>query len=456
MAKYKICIIDDEVKQAEQLTSYLEDCGYDSKSFNNGPDCLNYLETHYTDLIITDMKMPEMTGLELLEKVKEINPDISLIIITAFGTVEDAVKAMRTGASDFLSKPVDLDELEFRLEKIFERRLLEQENKVLKEQLEKQDDFNDIIYKSSRMDDVLNLVSRVSDSEASVLIEGESGTGKEMIAQAIHSASGRKDKPLIIVNCAAIPEALFESEFFGHEKGAFTGAHERKAGRIELASGGTLFLDEVADIPLNFQVKLLRVLQNGDYQRLGSSQTQIADIRIISASNKNITDMIQNESFRADLYYRLNVVSITLPSLKERKEDIPVLSEHFVKKHAARNRRDVTGIHPEALNALMKYSFPGNVRELENMVERAVILTRHENLQVKDFLLQESLANSSEVFSLSEGSLAEHVEFLERKLIGEALELSSGIQTKAAEMLGITERNLRYKLQKYELTKKRP
>ncbi|MCK5519694.1 MAG: sigma-54-dependent Fis family transcriptional regulator, partial [Candidatus Marinimicrobia bacterium] len=217
--------------------------------------------------------------------------------------------------------------------------------------------------------------------------------------------------------------------------------------------GGTLFLDEVADIPLNFQVKLLRVLQNGDYQRLGSSQTQIADIRIISASNKNITDMIQNESFRADLYYRLNVVSITLPSLKERKEDIPVLSEHFVKKHAARNRRDVTGIHPEALNALMKYSFPGNVRELENMVERAVILTRHENLQVKDFLLQESLANSSEVFSLSEGSLAEHVEFLERKLIGEALELSSGIQTKAAEMLGITERNLRYKLQKYELTK---
>lgn len=452
MNNYRICIIDDELNQAKQLADYLKDSGYDTHAYSSAGEFLAYLEKNYTDLIISDLKMPEMSGLNLLNKVKAINPDISMIIVTAYGTVEDAVKAMREGASDFLTKPVDLDELDFRLQKIFQHRLLKQENQVLKEALHRRSDFDDIIYRSTQMDEVLNLVSRVSDSEASVLIRGESGTGKEMIAQAIHSASPRRDKAMVTVNCAAIPDALFESEFFGHEKGAFTGAHERKAGRLDLAKGGTLFLDEVADIPLNFQVKLLRVLQNGDYQRLGSSQTSFADIRVVSATNRDMEIMIQNGSFRADLYYRLNVISIDLPTLRSRKEDIPVLVDFFIRKHAARNRRKVKGIQTQALDLLMKYSFPGNIRELENMVERAVILARAEQLLPADFLIPRSEEEDYPARPVG-STLTEKVKDLEKKLITEALKNHAFVQTKAAESLGLTERGIRYKMQKYGIAK---
>jgi len=450
MSRYRICVIDDEASQAEELSAYLNESGYHARSFSSASACIKHLEKDYADCVITDLKMPEMSGLELLQRTKSLNPDISVILITAFGTVEDAVQAMREGASDFLSKPVDLDELQLRLEKLFEHRLLQSENRILKEQLRDRNASASIIYDAPAMDEVLNLVSRVSDSMASVLIRGESGTGKEMIALAIHQASSRAAKPFTAVNCAAIPEALFESEFFGHEKGAFTGAHERKHGRLESAAGGTLFLDEVADIPLNFQVKLLRVLQNGDYQRLGSSQTLQADVRILSATNKNMDELISEGSFRADLFYRLNVVPLTIPPLRERKADIPLLCRHFIQKHAERNRRAVRDISPEALNKLMHYGFPGNVRELENIIERAVILTRSEVLQPRDIPDLQSTAAGSEHTG---GTLSDQVEALELRLIRNALQLHEGTQTRAAESLGLTERNLRYKMQKYGLEK---
>ncbi len=453
MANYRICVIDDESGQARQLSAYLNDAGFETVTFNSGPACLRHLQKHYADLIISDLKMPEMSGLELLKEVKALNPDIAVILVTAFGSVEDAVRAMRDGAEDFLTKPIDLDELDLRLEKIFEHRLLLAENRLLKEQLQSRTDNSRIIYKSTEMEEVLNLVARVSESQASILIQGESGTGKEMIAQAIHQASDRSRGNFVAVNCAAIPETLFESEFFGHEKGAFTGANERKTGRIELASGGTLFLDEVADIPPTFQVKLLRVLQNGDYQRLGSAQTLQANVRVISATNKDVAAQIRDGLFRADLYYRLNVVSIDLPALRNRRDDIPILAGYFVGKHAERNRRPVRGLSPEATAALMTYDFPGNVRELENMVERAVILTRNEYLLPGDFLLQ-PIAAEPAADAPGTGSLPEQIEALEQRLIVRALNDCAGIQTRAADQLGITERNLRYKMQKYHIDRR--
>ncbi len=359
--------------------------------------------------------------------------------------MENAVEAMKLGAADYITKPIDLDEIEMKIKKLKEHRQLTQENFALKEQLKQQKDFSEIIYTSQAMDEVLNLVARVSDSETAVFIHGESGTGKEMIAEAIHKASGRKDHPFIAVNCAAIPDTLFESELFGHEKGAFTGAGERKKGRFEIASDGTLFLDEVADIPMNFQVKLLRVLQNGEFQRLGSAQNLKTNVRIISATSKNLKEMAARGEFRSDLYYRLNVIPITIPPLRKRKEDVALLARHFIKKHVTKNKRKKKEISPPALDLLTRYEFPGNVRELENIIERAVILSRDRVLLPGDFPLEDLKTQS---ISLSK-PLTEQVEELETKLIETALLQTDHVQTKAAELLGLTERGLRYKMQKY-------
>jgi len=441
----KIFVIDDDKNQRENLGGYLQDIGHKVKICESGDYCLDFIQKEYVDLIITDFRMPGLSGLDILKKAKEINPDISVILVTAFGTVEDAVEAMKLGASDYITKPVDLDEIEIKINKLTEHRQLVRENVALKEQLKQNKDFSKIIYKSQAMEEVLNLVARVSNSATSVFIHGESGTGKEMIAQAIHNASERAKHPFIAVNCAAIPETLFESELFGHEKGAFTGANERKKGRFEIASDGTLFLDEVADIPMNFQVKLLRVLQSGEFQRLGSSQNLKTNVRIISATNKNLKEMASKEEFRSDLYYRLNVVPITIPPLRDRKEDISLLAEFLVKKHSFKNKVPRKSISKEAMDALVRYEFPGNVRELENIIERAVILSRKEILQVKDFPMEEISTASLDK------TLTQQVEELEVRLIKTALVQSSNVQTKAAELLGLTERGLRYKLQKYRI-----
>ncbi len=441
----KIFVIDDDKSQRENLSGHLEDIGHEIKNCSSGNECLEYIKKEFVDLIITDFRMPGLSGLEVLKEVKKINPDISVILVTAFGTVQNAVEAMKLGAVDYITKPIDLDEIELKINKLNEHRQLVQENYILKEQLQKNVNFSKIIYKSDEMDEVLNMVSRVSDSDTSVFIHGESGTGKEMIAQAIHNASPRKKHPFIAVNCAAIPDTLFESELFGHEKGAFTGANERKKGRFEIASEGTLFLDEIADIPMNFQVKLLRVLQSGEFQRLGSSQNLKTNVRIISATNKNLKKLAEKEEFRSDLYYRLNVIPISIPPLRDRKNDISLLAKHFVEKHASRNKRKKKEISTEALDLLTRYKFPGNVRELENIIERAVILSRSDIISAKDFPINQDELSEN----IYKGTLPEQLNQFENNIIQKALRETNNVQTAAAKKLGISEATLRYKINKY-------
>lgn len=447
MFNLSVAVIDDEATQRELLGGFFRKLGCTVYACASGEHCLSVIEKQYLDVVLTDFRMPGMSGLEILNRVKAINPEIQVIIMTAFGTIEDAVTAMHQGAWDYLTKPVDLDELEIKLRKIADHNALVRENHLLKSRIAETELKTEIIFKSPSMAEMLNIVARVSDSQAAVLIRGESGTGKELIARAIHQASARRNKPFVAINCAAIPETLFESEIFGHEKGAFTGAAERSRGRLETAEGGTLFLDEVADIPLNFQVKLLRVLQDKEYQRLGSSQTLRADVRVVSATNKNIQLMTEEGKFRADLFFRLNVIPLQIPPLRERREDIVPLVQHFITKHTRLNNRPIEGVSAEGMNLLMRYDYPGNVRELENIIERAVILARETTLTTTDLPLQ---ANSQTAVSLSR-SLNDQVEELERELIRKALQQTGNVQTRAAELLGLSERVLRYKIDKYKI-----
>lgn len=447
MFNLNIAIIDDDKSQRELLSGFFKKLGCTVFVCDSGENCLSVIEKQYLDVVLTDFRMPGMNGLEILRRVKALNPEIQVIIMTAFGSIEDAVTAMHQGAWDYLAKPIDLDELEIKLQKIVEHNALLRENELLKTRIAATELKTEIIYKSSAMAEVLNLVARISDSQAAVLIQGESGTGKELIARAIHQASPRHAKPFVAINCAAIPETLFESELFGHEKGAYTGATERTRGRLEVAEGGTLFLDEVADIPLSFQVKLLRVLQEKEYQRLGAAQTLRTDVRIVSATNKNIQQLVDETKFRSDLFFRLNVIPIQIPPLRERREDIISLVEHFIAKHARLNNRPIAGVSAEGMNLLMRYDYPGNVRELENIIERAVILARQTTLTMADLPLQPA---PPATVSLSH-SLNDQIENLERELLKKALIQTGNVQTRAAELLGISERVLRYKIEKYKI-----
>ena len=357
----KILIADDEKSILLSLKSYLKKKGYEVFTAEDGDAALEFIKSNRIDFLLTDFRMPGKNGFELLADVKKFNPNIDVVVITAFGTIEDAVKFMKEGAYDYLTKPIDLDELDLLLARMAERKLLLDENRELKKKLETHARFDGIIASGAKMDEVLNTASRVADSRATILIRGESGTGKEMVAKTIHLA-GDPGKPFVTVNAAALPDNLLESELFGFEKGAFTGAVERRKGRFEEASGGTLFIDEVGDIPMNVQVKLLRAVQFGEIQRLGSNETITVDVRFIAATHRNLEEMIKSGEFREDLYYRLNVVPIFLPPLRERKEDIPALTEHFIKKHAERNGKLVSGVDSRALDKLSRYNFPGNVR----------------------------------------------------------------------------------------------
>lgn len=447
MPSLSILLIDDDDSQREVLSGFMKKNDYKVSSYASGEKGLEAVKKNYVDLVITDFKMPGIDGLEVLEKVKKINPEIAVMIITAFGTIEDSVHAMKKGAWDYLSKPIDLDELKFKLKKLNQYKNLLQENENLRSRLSDESIESDIVYKSSEMEEVINMIARVSQSNASVLIMGESGTGKEMVARAIHESSSRSENPFVPVNCAAIPETLFESEFFGHEKGAFTGSHKKHKGHFEISDGGTLFLDEVADIPLNFQVKLLRALQEKEFQRLGSSQIIKTDIRIISATNQNIKQKVKNGEFRSDLFFRLNVIPITIPPLRERKDDIPLLVEHFIDKYARQNGIDVDKITQEAMDSLMRYSFPGNVRELENIIERALILSRDSNITCEDIALK----NTQELCEDIDTGLEEQVASLEKSMIKKALQESNNVKTEAARKLKISERVIRYKIKKYDI-----
>ena len=452
MKNYNILIIDDEKSQRDILQGYLAKKGYKVFTAESGSQGIKIINENLVDIVLSDYKMPEMTGLEILAKVSQINPEISFVIITAYGTVENAVNAMHLGAYDYLSKPVNLDELDLLIARIIEHKNLKSENELLKKQLYERYKLSSFISHSSKMEEVISVSVRVAESKATILITGENGTGKEVLAKSIHFISPRKDGPFVAVNIPALSETLLESELFGHEKGAFTGADKMRKGRFELADKGTIFLDEIGDIPLSIQVKLLRVLQEHQFERVGGTESINIDVRIIAATNHNLANKIKDGSFREDLFYRLNIVSIHIPPLRERKEDILPLIDFFLHKYSQENGKSDIEISKEAIDVLMKYNYPGNVRELENIIERAVVLARTKILATSDLpLTVKGVKFEDQIPELGKGTLTEQVEALEKRLIYDALKESSGNQTKAGKLLGITERNLRYKLQKYEI-----
>ncbi len=442
----RILVIDDEDSQRRLLTGYLKKQGHDVKDASSGPTALKMLVDRGVEVAITDMRMPEMDGLTLLREIMKIHPDTQVIVITAFATVENAVEAMKAGATDYLIKPVNLEQLALILKKIEKSQLLIAENRYLKRKLEEIEDFPELIGESSAFKKVLADITVIAKSDSTVLIRGESGTGKELAARAIHHSSPQKNGPFLAVNCAALPETLLESELFGYEKGAFTGAVKRRLGRFELANKGTLFLDEIGDLPLPVQVKLLRALETKSFERLGGVEVVNVDIRLITATNRNLESKVKDGSFREDLYYRLNVIPLDMPPLRERKDDIMPLVDFFIKKFAARTGKSIKGITPQAKDIIMSHSWPGNVRELENAIERAVVLSRLELIDTDSLLAFEPIDPDQKMIT-DNLNLAE----LEKQAIAEALRRTQGNQIEAAALLGIHRNTIRNKMKQYGL-----
>ena len=444
---FSILVVDDEPPQLELIGGFLKKQGFEVALAESGERALQRFRQESFDLVLTDQRMPNLSGLDLVKAVRAVNPETAVIIMTAYGSIETAVDAIKAGATDYLTKPLNLDELLHRIEKVREHQRLLSENRDLREELRERHRIEGIIGESGRMLEVFSLVRRVASSEATVLIRGESGTGKELIAKAIHYASPRASGPLVKVNCAALPETLLESELFGHVKGAFTGALANRKGRFEVASGGTIFLDEIGDLPAHLQAKLLRVLQEREFERVGSSQPIPVDVRILAATHRDLEGLLKSGQFRDDFYYRLNVVTIVLPPLRERRQDLPLLMDHMLRVFAEKNGKKIRGFTPEAREALLRYDYPGNIRELENIIERASVITRNDVIGRADLPI--SIQEPEAEDNSNNTDLSVVVERLERRLIKEALARSGGVQTRAAEHLGITERNLRYKLKKY-------
>jgi two-component system NtrC family response regulator len=450
MAKHTILIVDDEPAQRQSLAGFLSKKGYTVMQAASGAEALEIVQRHPVDIALSDLRMPEMDGRQLLQAIKTVNPEVSVVLMTAFGNLDQAVAAMKEGAIDFLTKPIDLEQVEMIVAKSLENKTLHSEIARLREMVQEHNHFRGIITSSPAMQECLSIAGRAAASKATVLVLGESGTGKELIARAIHLASPRANKPFIAVNMAALPEQLLESELFGHEKGAFTGADKFRKGRFELADSGTLFIDEVGDIPLGLQVKLLRVLQQQAFERLGSAEAIQVDVRLIAATNRSLDALMKEGQFREDFYYRLNVVRIELPPLRERRSDIPTLANHFVKKFSDLNAKPVQGLSREAMDALIKYHYPGNVRELENIIEQAVVLCREDLITTQD--LPRHLSAAAAAGATPDGdSFQEQVAAFEISLIQKALVHAEGNQSRAAKALGMSERHLRYKLKKYEL-----
>lgn len=446
-----ILVVDDEASQRTVLTGYLRKKRHTVREASSVAQAVEAFKSSPADVILSDFKMPGGTGLDLLKAVGEIRSHTSVVIMTAFGTIEGAVSAMREGAFDYLTKPINLEELDLLLHRIQELQHLKSENQILREQLTEKLSFSGIIAQSAAMERVLSTAARVAQSSASVLIRGESGTGKEVVARAIHYASDRSDKPFVAVNCASLNENLLESELFGHEKGAFTGADRQRRGRFELAHGGTIFLDEIGDISPATQVRLLRVLQEREFERVGGSETIQVDVRVIAATHKDLEEGIRNGTFREDLFFRMNVVTIEIPPLRQRRDDVPPLLEHALTTFAKEHKRKKLQFSKEAWELLLRYDYPGNVRELENIVQRSVIMSRGEHITSDDLphVLRSSRTESSPSAHLPQRTFDEQVEDLEKELIFEALRTHHGNQSKAAAHLGLSERNLRYRLKKW-------
>jgi len=445
-----VLVVDDDPAHRTMLRTLLTGWGYTIYEADDGSTAIEKVHAQPFDLILMDIRMISVSGLEALNEIKAFNPAIPVIIMTAYSSVETAVEALKSGAYDYLTKPLDFDELRLAMERAMDHRQLREENRLLRESLGNHFDRQNIIGRSPAMVKLLEMVAQVAPSEATVLITGESGTGKEMIAGAIHFNSPRKDGPFVKLNCAAITETLLESELFGHEKGAFTGAHKRKEGRFRQAHGGSIFLDEISEMSLAMQVKLLRVLQEREITRVGGDEVIKVDVRLIAATNKDLLQEIETGRFREDLFYRLNVVTLNMPPLRERREDVPLLAKHFLETFCEKNRKDIKGFTPQAMDHLLRYDWPGNVRELMNAVERGVVLAHSEYLDEKDLpLVLKDEGDGEEATSKQAipGDLP--LEEVEKASILKTLELAGGNKSEAARRLGITRRTLHKKLKKY-------
>lgn len=448
MAIEKILIIDDEKLIRDFLIETLQRKKYDVQGFDSGQKALTYLKDHSCDLVITDMKMPGLTGIDVLKKIKELSPNTIVIIVTAYGSIENAVEAMRLGAFNYLIKPFSPDSIEAIIEKAKEHQALIEENTYLREEVNSgpMKTAMSAVGESPAMKKIFSDVERIAKSTANVMITGESGTGKEVIAHLIHTQSLRAGKPFIKVNCAAVPESLMESEFFGHEKGSFTGASSLHKGRFELANGGSLLLDEITEVPISLQAKLLRAIQEQEFERVGGTRPIQVDVRIISTSNRNMAEAIETKKIREDLYYRLNVMPIHIPPLRDRKEDILPLAELFLTKLSKENHKNKITLSKEAKSRLTSYSWPGNVRELANVIERAVVLNSTGTISADELYIT-PLAEPIQEVPQEENTLQEH----ERQLIIKTLKQMDNNRTKTAEKLGISVRTLRNKLQEYKV-----
>jgi two-component system response regulator HydG len=446
-----ILVVDDDQAHRTMLRTLLSRWGYKIVEADDGQVAIEKVHEQAFDMILMDIRMVKVSGLEALDGIKTYNPAIPVIIMTAYSSVETAVEALKKGAYDYLTKPLDFDELRLTMERAMDHSQLKEENRLLRETLGSHFDIQNIIGRSTAMVKLLETVAQVAPSEATVLITGDSGTGKELIAGAIHFNSPRKDGPFVKVNCAAITETLLESDLFGHEKGAFTGAHRLKEGRFRQADGGSLFLDEVSEMSLGMQVKLLRALQEREITRVGGEEVIKVDVRVIAAANKDLIQEIESGRFREDLYYRLNVITLNVPLLRERKEDIPLLAQHFLNTFAEKNRKQIKGFTPQAMDQLLKYGWPGNVRELMNAVERAVVLSRSEYLDEQDLPLVIEDALSDEEKSPSRDAVPADLplEDVEKTTILKTLESTDGNKSEAARRLGITRKTLHKKLKKY-------
>ena len=449
MDKPRILLVDDDKNTADGLTKILLQDGYDTSCAYAGKEALDLIEAEHFDIVITDMKLPDISGFTIIEKVKKKDIDIAVVMITAFSSIQTAIDAMKKGADDYLTKPVNIEELELILKKICERRLLILQNKELKQKLNDKYNFSGIIGNTPEIQLIFKTITEIAPTAATVLIYGDTGTGKELIANAIHYNSDRKDKPFITLHCASLSEGVLESELFGHEKGAFTGAVSQRRGRFELANGGSLFLDEVGEMNSHVQIKLLRVLETGKFERVGGEKTFESDVRIIAATNRDLEKEIKEGRFREDLYYRLNVINLRLPSLMERKEDIDLLIDNFLVKYSKKNKKDIKGITPQSAKLLNNYDWPGNVRELENAIERAVVMARNEYIEPGDLpsnINVNTKKSRKETFRIPSGATMKEIE---KKVIIETLQTTNGSKSKAAKIHGISTRKIEYKIKEW-------
>jgi DNA-binding NtrC family response regulator len=456
----RILIVEDDRNTLSGLVEILEEEGYEVKGVESGHKALRTLERERFDILLTDLKMPEIDGMQLYEQTQTLAPEMKTVVMTAYSSVKDAVDAMKRGVYEYLTKPLNLDELFVILKKAVEDQSLRRENEELKDRLQGSYRFESIIGKSALMQQVFKTIYKVAKSQATVLIRGESGTGKELVARAIHYNSPRANGPMVEISCAAFPETLLESELFGYEKGAFTGADSRKKGRFELAHTGTIFLDEIGEVSGNVQTKLLRALQEKEISRLGSNESIKVDVRVITATNRDLEQALSNGMFREDLYYRLNVIPVFLPPLRERREDIPLLIDHFIKRYSKLNNKTMVGMAEDALELCESYDWPGNVRELENAIENAIVLGEGETLLAEHLPVTLSMrksamegfaAESDDDFFPGGSSYREKMEAAEKKILEEAIRQTDGNKSEAAKQLGISLRTMRYKIQKYKL-----